>query len=151
MRDVYCHIVTLLTFLLDCPFWFTLQMFSPQELQGDPILLSIGTGFVQLSSLKYWVWWTEFFSSLKYQVPKLQFWNPFCWVRVVKNVISKWTKMKIPMIPSLWFSESTRRRFFYYAFHIQCQKYLFTDLNLSYQNSKTFFNPMTKIIQSKQI
>ena len=43
------------------------------------------------------------------------------------------------------------RRFFYYVFHIQCQKYLFTDLNLPYQNSKHFSHPMSKIIKSKQI
>ena len=40
----------------------------------------------------------DFFPSLKYQVPKSQFRNPFHWVRVVKNVISKWTKMKISQV-----------------------------------------------------
>ncbi len=44
------------------------------------------TGFFQFSSLKYQVWWTGFFPSLKYQVPKFQFRNPFHWI---KNVISK--------------------------------------------------------------
>ena len=44
------------------------------------------------------------------------------------------------------FSSSRKylRRFFYYVFHIQCQKYLFTDLNLPYQNSKTFFTSNDK-------
>ena len=39
------------------------------------------------------------------------------------------------------FSSSRKylRRFFYYVFHIQCQKYLFTDLNLPCKNSKKFF------------
>ena len=36
------------------------------------------------------------------------------------------------------------KRFFYYIFHIQCQKYLFTDLNLPYQNSKMFFTSNVK-------
>ena len=40
----------------------------------------------------------------------------------------------------------TLRRFFYYVFYIQCQKYLIIDLNLPYQT-----HPMTKMIRSKQI
>ena len=50
----------------------------------------------------YWVWWTGFFSSLKYEVPKSQFRNLFHWVRVVKNFISKWTR-----ILSFWFIHSS--------------------------------------------
>ena len=36
----------------------------------------------------------DFFPSLKYLIQKSQFRNPFRWVRVIKNIISKWTKMK---------------------------------------------------------
>ena len=60
------------------------------------------TGFFQFSSLKYRVWWTGFFPSLKYHVPKSQFKNPFHWVRVVKNVISKWTRVRALEIHGCW-------------------------------------------------
>ena len=53
------------------------------------------------------------FEISSWKNPKSQVGNPFCWVRVVKNVISKWTKMKfsqvsISLIHSSGCSESTR-------------------------------------------
>ena len=46
-------------------------------------------------------------------------------------------------------SRVIERRFFYYVFHIRCQKYLFTNLNLPYQNSKMFFTSNDKNIYLK--
>jgi hypothetical protein len=47
------------------------------------------------------------FEISSWKNPKSQVGNPFCWVRVVKNVISKWKKMKFPRIHSSGCSEST--------------------------------------------
>ena len=44
----------------------------------------------------------------------------------------------IALLHSPYLCIKLRSCFFYYVFHIQCQKYLFTDLNLLYRNNKTF-------------
>ena len=63
--------------------------------------LSICTGYFQFSSLKYvsslinWIFFPVWNIKLaKSKIP----------VRVVKNVISKWTKMEFPRFPFLWFT-----------------------------------------------
>ena len=104
-------------FLSSCPQLFATSKprssFSTQPKSEEANPLSICTGFFPFSILKYRA---HFFPSLKYQVPKSQFRNPFHWVRVVKNVISKWTKIKFhkfrnPEIKTIWFDLS-RKCFF---------------------------------------
>ena len=70
----------------------------------QPYLLSICTGILwkfdfhqfEISSFIFFLVWTGKKSQLaKSKIP----------VRVVKNVISKWTKMEFPRFPFLWFTE----------------------------------------------
>ena len=86
----------------------------------NPIPLSICTWFLQFSSLNYRVQWTGFFPKfeLNFSASKIQVWNiklakskiP---VRVVKNVLSKWTKMEFPRFLSLWFKAGAGKEYFF--------------------------------------
>ena len=131
INSLWNHRITSSQYLLEHWMFFTTLFHPKWAITGIFWQVCILGGiFAWLSNNKHWAQYTVhrppiylhrifpilqwiFFPSLKYQVPKSQFRNPFHWIRVVKNVILKWTKMtfsqvSISLIHSSGCSESTR-------------------------------------------
>ncbi len=105
-----------------CTFWFKLlsQSYQWRKEYRPPIYLH--WDFMKFWLSQVWNIQLDFFPRLNWE--KIPVWNTKLAkskipVRVVKNVISKWTKMEFPRFPFLWFtavhmcsgcSESTRRK-----------------------------------------